>query len=281
MIPKANILEWQKEKPWPNTGLVEHDLVLSRAICELYKNSVICEELVFRGGTALQKLFFSKAGRFSEDLDFVQITAKPIGPLTDAIRSCLDYWLGEPSWKQNSGRFTLIYNFQTEMEPISKRKVKIEINTREHFSVNHLITKKYIVANSWFSGSTNVLCYSFEELLGTKLRALYQRKKGRDLYDLWYSMAEYPELDTGIIVDILQQYMSFESKTISRAEFERNLFYKKSDRVFINDIFPLLSAEYFKKYNIEQSFATVQDRFISKLPGKEWKGLEPLKINSK
>ena len=39
--------------------------------------------------------------------------------------------------------------------------------------------------NSWFTGSAELTTYHFEELLGTKLRALYQRKKGRDLYDLY------------------------------------------------------------------------------------------------
>lgn len=58
-------------------------------------------EIVQRFGTALHKLFFEKAGRFSEDLNFVQIKAGPIGKTIDAIRECLDPWLGKPSWKQN------------------------------------------------------------------------------------------------------------------------------------------------------------------------------------
>lgn len=92
MIPKADLLEWQQKVRWPNPSLVEHDLILSRAICELYQHPLISEKLIFRGGTALHKLFFETAGRFSEDLDFVQISAEPIGHLIDAIRSCLDHW---------------------------------------------------------------------------------------------------------------------------------------------------------------------------------------------
>ena len=37
--------------------------------------------------------------------------------------------------------------------------------------------------NSWFSGRCELTTYALEELLGTKLRALYQRAKGRDLFD--------------------------------------------------------------------------------------------------
>ena len=186
MIPQNAITAWRKSVPWGSPDQVEHDLVLSRAICELYAHPIIAEQLVFRGGTALHKLFFDPAGRFSEDLDFVQAKAEPIGRTTDAIRECLDHWLGEPSWKQNHGRFTLTYRFRTEIEPIITRKVKIEINTREHFNVHPYIRKSFYVKNSWFQGGSQVLTYSVEELLATKLRALYQRKKGRDLYDLWY-----------------------------------------------------------------------------------------------
>jgi predicted nucleotidyltransferase component of viral defense system len=79
MIPQASIIAWSHITPWGSPDQVEHDLVLSRAICELYKNPVIAENLLFRGGTALHKLFFDQAGRFSEDLDFVQVKAEPIG----------------------------------------------------------------------------------------------------------------------------------------------------------------------------------------------------------
>jgi len=135
MIPQTAITAWRKVAPWGSSDQVEHDLVLSRAICELYRHPIVAEKLVFRGGTALHKLFFEQAGRFSEDLDFVQIHAEPFGVTADAIRECLDPWLGVPTRKQNQGRFTLNYRFKTEIEPIVTRKVKIEINTREHFNV--------------------------------------------------------------------------------------------------------------------------------------------------
>ena len=68
MIPQSYIIDWSHSAPWSSPDQVEHDLVLSRAICELYSNPILSKELVFRGGTALHKLFFKNAGRFSEDL---------------------------------------------------------------------------------------------------------------------------------------------------------------------------------------------------------------------
>ena len=53
MIPQASITAWRKNAPWIGSDQVEHDLVLSRAIGELYQDQLIREQLVFRGGTAL------------------------------------------------------------------------------------------------------------------------------------------------------------------------------------------------------------------------------------
>jgi predicted nucleotidyltransferase component of viral defense system len=86
MIPRTDIIAWGNTVPWVQADQIEHDLVLSRALCELYQNQTIKKNLVFRGGTALHKLFFEKAGRFSEDLDFVQASPQPIGKTVEAIR---------------------------------------------------------------------------------------------------------------------------------------------------------------------------------------------------
>jgi predicted nucleotidyltransferase component of viral defense system len=61
MIPQTNIIAWRRQAPWGSPDQVEHDLVLSRAISELYANPIIVRNLLFRGGTALHKLFFTKA----------------------------------------------------------------------------------------------------------------------------------------------------------------------------------------------------------------------------
>jgi predicted nucleotidyltransferase component of viral defense system len=274
MIFQTAITAWRKIAPWGSSDQVEHDLILSRVICELYTHPAIAERIVFRGGTALHKLFFGRAGRFSEDLDFVQIKAEPIGKTVDAIRERLDHWLGKPSWKQNQGRFTLNYNFKTEIEPIVTRKVKIEINTREHFNIQPYIKKFFRVKSAWFQGEARVLTYSIEELLATKLRALYQRKKGRDLYDLWYVLYQLRDLNTEEIIKIFEHYMKLGNVFVSRAEFEKNLLRKKKDIVFNRDIHFLLSMEQERQYKLEQAYKVVLDNFIVKLQGKPWKGEE-------
>jgi predicted nucleotidyltransferase component of viral defense system len=273
MIPQIAITAWRNVAPWASIDQVEQDLILSRAICELYQRPEIRENLVFRGGTALHKLFFSQSGRYSEDLDFVQMHAKPIGDTVSVIRECLDPWLGKPNWKQNQGRFTMYYRYETESKPVVARKVKIEINTREHFNVLPLVQKKYLVENSWFAGTADVLTYSLEELMGTKLRALYQRKKGRDLYDYWY-VKKHHALDSVAVIKIFQQYLAHENQSISRAEFEQNILAKQANVVFTNDIAPLLTGQFLSEYDMQQAFQMVMNDFASQLPGDAWKGNE-------
>lgn len=270
MIPQHAITAWRLYAPWSSPEQVEQDLVLSRAICQLYSDPEIAADLVFRGGTALHKLFFETSGRYSEDLDFVQIRQEPIGKTVELIRGCLDPWLGMPNWKQNHGRFTLYYRFQTETEPVVTRKVKIEINTREHFKVYPYITKKFEVNNTWYTGEANVLTYSLEELLGTKLRALYQRKKGRDLYDFWYAMQQIPEINQDSVINAFEHYMTFVNCSVSRAEFEKNIFLKNQDPLFYQDIFPLLSGELAKSYSGHDAYQVGLQSFIEKMKGEPW-----------
>lgn len=223
MIPQTAITAWRNIAPWAGPDQVEHDLILSRAICDLYNHPMIAKQLVFRGGTALHKLFFQQSGRFSEDLDFVQVKAEPIGATIEAIRTCLDPWLGDPSWKQSQGRFTLNYRFTTEIEPVVSRKVKIEINTREHFNVQPYLTKQFSVENSWYIGKTAVITYSLEELLATKLRALYQRKKGRDIFDFWFAEKYINDLDFDLLISTFLYYMEFSDAY--QYDFKESLFW--------------------------------------------------------
>ena len=271
MIPRSNVTAWRKHAPWPDDALVEQDLVLSRALIEMYSVDVINERLAFRGGTALHKLFFEPAGRYSEDIDLVQLEAGPIGPVMNAIRETLDPWLGTPSTHQGQGRVTLLYRFISELEPVGKRRLKIEINTREHFSVFGLDRKRFVVSNPWYSGEASLTVYQLDELLGTKFRALYQRKKGRDLFDLAVALAR-GEAREERIVESFMRYMEHVGAAVSRAQFEANLAAKVRDRAFIEDTAPLLASGF--AWDFEAAAKIVAERLVARLPGDPWKGGE-------
>ena len=107
VIPRAHITAWRREDTWPSDSQLEQDLVISRALVEMFSDSLLATAVAFRGGTALHKLFVQPPGRYSEDIDLVQVDAGPIGAVLDAMRATLDSWLGEPKWKRAQGRVTL------------------------------------------------------------------------------------------------------------------------------------------------------------------------------
>ena len=100
---------------------------------------------------------------------------------------------------------------------------------------------KLSVRNPWFSGGAEVTTYQLDELLGTKLRALYQRRKGRDLFDLWLCLSR-KLIDPDQAVRCFLKYMEHEGHRASRAQFEQNLDEKERDPEFMGDIAPLLNA---------------------------------------
>ncbi|MFH1356864.1 MAG: nucleotidyl transferase AbiEii/AbiGii toxin family protein [bacterium] len=262
MIPTANILAWRSEHPWNSNAQVEQDLIITRAIIELFSNPLIREHLAFRGGTALHKLFLTPASRYSEDIDLVQMQAGAIGPIIDAIRQCLDSWLGTPKRERSQGRITLTYRIDSEMPPVVPLKLKVEINTREHFTVLGLVTKTLISHSPWFSGKADIPSFILDELLATKLRALYQRRKGRDLFDLWLGITQ-GRADAKNIVDIFHQYLSHENLRVSKAEFEQNLNAKMTISGFLNDLAPLLRPGV--SYDIKTAYEFIKSKIIKKM----------------
>ena len=184
MIPEFAIREWSEHVPWTESEQVEQDLLICRALTEIYKDEYLASHLAFRGGTALHKLFLSPQPRYSEDIDLVQINAEPIKETYDHIRDALAF-LGEPKVKQKKHNNTLIFRLESESIPVVPIHLKVEINCKEHFSVLPMQRMPFSVVNKWYNGKCDVLTYQLDELVGTKLRALYQRRKGRDLYDLY------------------------------------------------------------------------------------------------
>ena len=86
MIPQADIAHWRTQVPWVSATNVEQDLVLSRLIIEIARHPLLSQELVFRGGTCLHKLWLDRPWRYSEDLDYVRRSSGGIGGVLDAIR---------------------------------------------------------------------------------------------------------------------------------------------------------------------------------------------------
>jgi predicted nucleotidyltransferase component of viral defense system len=236
MIPQRYIEEWRAVAPWTLDAQVEQDLVIARTIVEMYSDDLLKKSLAFRGGTALHKLYLTPQIRYSEDIDLVQINSEPINPILKRMREKLSFLGMKRTVKQHIHNNTVIYRFDSEIQPVTSMRLKIEINTREHLNILGLKEIPYEVKNSWFSGQCHITGYEIEELLGTKLKALYQRKKGRDLFDMYWALTHL-DIDTEKIIHCYNIHMkNAVDKPPTQKQFLANMTEKMTNREFMEDI---------------------------------------------
>lgn len=260
MIPAPYITEWSAKAPWVNDKFIEQDLLICRALCQIYNDEFLSSHLAFRGGTALGKLFLSPQPRYSEDIDLVQVKAEPIKETLSHLREALAF-LGDPVVKQKKHNNTLIFKVQPTDREAGEIHLKVEINCKEHFCVFPMIHKPFSVESSWYNGKCEVLTYELEELVGTKMRALYQRRKGRDLFDIYNILSSVPNLDCGKVLKSYFNYLSFVASHLpTYKEFTLNMETKLQDAEYLADTDFILMPGI--KYNPEEAYQLVHNELL-------------------
>jgi predicted nucleotidyltransferase component of viral defense system len=210
-------------------------------LVEIFNDEFLSAHLAFRGGTALHKLYLQPQPRYSEDIDLVQIRPEPIKETIIRLSEVLSF-LGKPVVKQKANNNTLVFRFESEIPPVLSIRLKVETNCREHFNILGLVKQSFKVDSQWYSGACEITTYKLEELLGTKLRALYQRRKGRDLFDL-YKAIKARSLNTEDIIKCYREYMNFVvTNPPSQKEFLLNMEAKVLDSEFLGDTRGLLRS---------------------------------------
>jgi predicted nucleotidyltransferase component of viral defense system len=155
----------------------------------------------------------------------------------------------------------LIFKYETIDHSFAK--LKIEINTTEHFQALPLRIERFSIKSGWFTGQTDIYTYEINELMAAKLRALYQRRKGRDLFDLWYVVTNNL-VDLKEVFDIFDKYCEHNKVKISGEEFMKNLEQKKDNRDFKSDMTVLLPSKL--GWDFDQAYQFVINNVISKIP---------------
>lgn len=273
MIPETNITAWSMIAPWAEPRQVEQDLIISRALVEIFNHDFLGAELRFRGGTALNKVIFPEPLRYSEDIDLVRTTAGPIGPILDAMRGVLEPWLGQANFASSQVAPKLRFRVPAEDDPEAQIRLKVEINIAEIEAFDPPVSIPYAVENPWFTGSTTIASFSPEELLATKLRALLQRDKGRDLFDLDHALDALPDLNIDRVVELFVRYLDQQDQTISRAEAEQRMLAKFARPDLLGDIRALLTLDRADALDAAAgrvAFIKVFIKVIERLPGQRW-----------
>ena len=169
--------------------------------------------------------------------------------------------MGDPKWKITQRGAKLIYKYESANQVPAK--LKIEINTTEHFQVLPLKTVPFSTNSEWFKGNADIITYEIDELMATKLRALYQRRKGRDLFDVWYAV-DRKLINLDKVFDIFFEYNAYNNVKISGEDFIKNIDLKKNHRDFNMDMRVLLPSKL--HWNFDEAYQFVLDNVISRMP---------------
>ncbi len=176
-------------------------------------------------------------------------------------------WMPDKVTKQKRYNNTLLFRIESEVPPVQPIRLKVEINCYEHFNVLGLQKVPFAVDNPWFKGQCELTTYALDELVGTKLRVLYQRKKGRDLLDLQVALNS-GKIDVDRVLECYRRYFEFVvDKQPTYKQFVQNMELKMQDPEFLgdSDILLRMGAE---PFNPEAAYQLVKEQFIDKMPGK-------------
>src|SRR5690554_1252770 len=153
MIPRPFIAKWQQYAPWKEFAQVEQDLIICRTLVEIFSDDFLKENLAFRGGTALHKLYHNPAPRYSEDIDLVQINPGPIKPIMQRISEVVTFIEEKRTTQLRAHGAKALYRFTSEYDQIRMR-LKLEINCKEHFNILDWVDFPFSVGSDWYSGKT-------------------------------------------------------------------------------------------------------------------------------
>ena len=254
-LTQRDILAHQQQVPWPNLRQVEQDLLLCRAMTALFDDAFLKTQIAMRGGTLLHKVHLAPASRYSEDIDLVVIGDRPDEHVRKAINRVLLGVLGRPTssaWQavklavrnavKPSKVLRVIYRVPSVADPIgTPLEIVIEANVTERKSYRpiSLLPFSYLFRDEMVA--TTVNGFEIHEMLGTKMRALFQRRRGRDLFDLYWALTEAgTPVNPAEIIELFLYYLQQEGTVATRDEFIGLLQSHLNDRGFLTDMNALL-----------------------------------------
>lgn len=259
MIPitRQDILAHQAVVPWAAQYQVEQDLLLCRTMVALFDDPFLRSQIAMRGGTLLHKVHLAPAARYSEDIDLVVVGTRPASHIRPAIRRVLAEELGTPKtsvWDtlklairntvKPSRVLRMTYWVRSLIEPNRMLEIVVEANVTERKPHRAVVEMPFGFPFRDQIIQTHIKGFDIHEMLGTKMRALFQRNRGRDLFDLYWALTQSPTpVDPAQIVASFEHYLKQEGTKAARAEFVGILEDRLKDRGFCSDMQSLLRTD--------------------------------------
>ena len=277
-LTRRDVLAHQAHVPWPKLRQVEQDLLLCRSICALFNDKFLHGQIAMRGGTLLHKIHLAPPARYSEDIDLVVFGNRPEEHIRLAIERVLADVLGRPAqslWDwvlmalRNASKPSRVLRITYTLQPVSlpgpPLNIKIEANVTERTPHRAIQEIPFAFPFQGKSIETRINGYDLHEMLGTKLRALFQRQAGRDLFDLFWALTKSsPPADPAAIIESFLFYVRQEGVVAGRAEFIDLLQVRLKNRGFCADMEQLLRAGIV--YDPQEAGRYVQAHLLNLLP---------------
>lgn len=256
MIPitRQDILFHQSIAPWSAQHQIEQDLLLCRAMAALFEDAFLSTQIAMRGGTLLHKVHLAPAARYSEDIDLVVVGSRPAEHIGRAVRRVLAGVLGMPKklvWDtialairntvKPSRVLRMTYAVRSIIEPNRSLEIVVEANVTERKPHRSVVEIPFSYPFRGEIIQAKIKGHDIHEMLGTKMRAMFQRRRGRDLFDLYWALTKsVSPIDPAAVIESFQYYMKQEGPRIHSAEYIGILETHLEDRGFCSDTESLL-----------------------------------------
>jgi predicted nucleotidyltransferase component of viral defense system len=256
MIPENEIKALARTYEVP-TSTFERDYAQNWLLADL-------PHMALKGGTGLQKCYF-KNYRFSDDLDFTALEQITLEKMENHIRNTIDKVNNEsgiafseqiPAEEVENGYLFVIY-FRILRKTGNPLKIKLDITKKENEHIMTPLQQKTVLQTYSDGVDIQTTVYSLEEMFAEKTRALFERTRPRDLYDIWF-LSKNTTLDS----ELFKKKCEFKHLVIDindvisrKTRFERawvnSLRHQMKDLPDINIVFP--DVIQFLKKNITKS----------------------------
>jgi predicted nucleotidyltransferase component of viral defense system len=253
-ITRQDILAHQAVVPWSAPCQIEQDLLLCRALVALFDDAFLSSQIAMRGGTLLHKVHLAPPARYSEDIDLVVVGTRPAEHIRRAIRRVLMDVLGSPKasvWDtitltirntvKPSRVLRITYSIRSIIEPGRTLDIVVEANVTERKPHRSVVEMPFSFPLRDKPIQTRIKGYDIHEMLGTEMRALFQRRRGRDLFDLYWALTKSGNpVDPSAVIESFQHYLKQEGTRAGRAEYIGILEGHLEDGGFCSDTESLL-----------------------------------------
>lgn len=277
-LTRRDVFAHQAAVPWPSQRQVEQDLLLCRAMAALFNDRFLHTQIAMRGGTLLHKVHLAPPARYSEDIDLVVFGDRPEDHIRKALRRVLRDVLGNPKvsvWGaiglairntvKPSRVLRMTYSVPSIIAPGTSVEIVVEANVTERTPHRPILEIPFEFPFRDMPVRTRINGYDIHEMLGTKMRALFQRKRGRDLFDLYWALTlANPPVDPAAVIESFQHYLRQEGSVAARGEFVGILESHLADGGFCSDMDQLLRVG--AAYDPQVAGVYVKERLLSLLP---------------